>query len=98
MSTEQAAPPGGRWKTVQPVWPSSYSAIPTRSPGKSNRSSRLTADLLDFQRVDRSVQTDARAEPARPDGDIASDVSSRSDRPLRGGRRRRRDPRAGYLQ
>ena len=41
MSIEHAAPPGGRWKTVQPVGPSSYSATPTRSPGKSKRSSRL---------------------------------------------------------
>src|SRR5437867_11337408 len=35
MSTEQAAP-SGKWKTVQPVGPSRYSATPTSRPGKSN--------------------------------------------------------------
>jgi hypothetical protein len=35
----------------------------------------LIALLLNCNRVDRSVQTDARAKPARPDVGIASDAS-----------------------
>src|SRR5919109_586401 len=37
-STEHAAP-AGKWKTVQPVGPSSYSATPIWRPGKAKRSS-----------------------------------------------------------
>ena len=39
MSVEHATGPPGKWKTVQPVGPSSYSATPISSPGKSKRSS-----------------------------------------------------------
>src|SRR5438105_14166000 len=37
---------------------------------------RLMPQPPDRKRVDRSVQTDARAKPARPDGGIASDASA----------------------
>src|SRR5215216_3965643 len=47
----------------------------TTTPIASNRA--LIAEPSTFDRVDRSFQTAARAEPARPDGDIASDVSCR---------------------
>src|SRR4029450_13608747 len=38
-------------------------------------SATLTREPPDDERVDRSFQTAARAEPARPEGDLASDVS-----------------------
>src|SRR5712691_3063042 len=39
-SRSTVAPPA-KWKTVQPVGPSSYSATPIRRPGKSSSSSRI---------------------------------------------------------
>jgi hypothetical protein len=37
--------PSGKWKTVQPVGPSSYSATPISSPGKSNSSISPSNDV-----------------------------------------------------
>src|SRR5687767_7089369 len=49
---------------------------PTTSACRRVRTSAsLIAESPDFHRVDRSLQTDARAKPARPEDGIASDAS-----------------------
>src|SRR4029453_843674 len=49
-----------------------FASIASRCSGFG---SQVTRESPDSTRVDRSFQTGARAKPARPDGDIASDVS-----------------------
>src|SRR5918995_5691236 len=61
-----SAPP---WGLIRP-WP-----VP--GTGRVRCGATVMRPPSDFRCVDRSLQTAARAEPARPAGDIASDVSCR---------------------
>src|SRR5205814_3409317 len=47
----------GRWNTVHPVGPSSYSATPISSPGKSNSIARASAKSVRGTRRARSLVT-----------------------------------------
>src|SRR5438067_11430333 len=44
-------------------------------PGGGGGGGGVTSPPSDFRRIDRSVQTDGRAEPVRPEVGIASDAS-----------------------
>src|SRR5438270_4881193 len=63
----------GKWNTVQPVGPSSYSAIPTSSPGKSNSSARALGKSVRGTSRSRSLvagpltRARARSRPDVPD-------------------------------